>query len=147
VTDSPADLVGGMLDRSSQVIGNDKMFGVRGQDVRSQLAKYKINIRQNLQYDELGSLQLLSTLVQSKKIKIYSNCRDIIRQMTDWSYNGYGKQQLHDEFGLCYALLNVISKLRRRIELNVPTQIPMDTGYDNSTSVRIVNPVTRWVVR
>jgi len=97
-----------------KILGNDRCFGSSTQDIRAQLRKYRVRLRENYRYDELGALELLNQLVSTRSIKIVKHCRNTIGQMDRWS-SDVKKAQAEKDFGLCYAILNVVSELKDKI--------------------------------
>lgn len=95
-----------------KIIGNENMFARSGDSIAVKLRKYKINIRSNYGFNELGAIEALNDFVSTKKIKISSKCVNVIEQMSKWKMEG-SKLMLETDYGLCYALSNVMSMLKK----------------------------------
>lgn len=99
-----------------KIVGNDKCFGKRTRDdVRGQLRKFGVTIRQNISYDEIGALELINQMHASRRLRFSEKCPTVLQQMYNWRLdkNDY---ELETEYGLCYALLNLVSELKRKIK-------------------------------
>ncbi len=97
-----------------KILGNDRCFGSTSQDIRAQLRKYRVRMRENYKYDELGALELLNQLVSTKSIKLVKGCQNTIHQMDRWNSDAK-RAQAERDFGLCYAILNIVSELKNKI--------------------------------
>jgi len=117
-----------------KLIGNDRCFGAHGQDVKSQLRKYKVSLRQNRKYDELGAIAFLNQLVVDRNLKIYDPCTNMATQISDWRQDTSAVMQETD-FGLCQALINVASELKQRVDKEEKKQ-PRARGYSEQKSTK-----------
>lgn len=105
-----------------KILGNDRCFGSTTQDIRAQLRKYRVRMRENFKYDELGALELLNQLVSTKSIKLIKDCQNTIHQMDRWN-SDTKRAQAEKDFGLCYAILNIVSELKNKISPAVRPQV------------------------
>jgi hypothetical protein len=132
--------------QGSVFIGNDVMFGQPGQDLSAQFFKQGVRLQKNFGYDEAGAVQLFMQLIRDKRINISVNCDNLLKQMQNW--NMYDKQSvLETEYGLCYAAINVASKLRDKI--SSPWSPPARTEYHHAREAKqgngkLVNPAMYW---
>ena len=100
----------------SKVIGNDVCFGKSSRDdIRGQFKPMGVSMKPNKKYDELGALELLNELVTQRRLKVHKNCVHAIEQLNEWRMD-VPKYDLEHDFGLCYAILNVISLLKDKIK-------------------------------
>jgi hypothetical protein len=107
-------------------IGNKRMFGTYGEDVCSQFRRFNLPIYENYRYDEYGAIELLNLLVNQKRITVHKACTALISQLRKWSAVSNRKQS-EAEFGMCYALLNIVSELKDKID--PPTQSYQYVAY------------------
>ncbi len=114
------------------LLGNDRCFGRSSRDdMRGHLRKYGVkNLKQNYNYDELGALSLLNNLDDQGRLKILRRCESITNQLYEWRMDN-SVTVLDNEYGLCYALLNLVSSLKDQIERNSPSQ-PAYVPYNAS---------------
>ena len=120
-----------------KIIGNHRVFGKGSDDIRSQMSKMGVRIRENHRYDELGALELLNYIVAEKRIKISENCRDTIRQLDNWNAD-VKASQLETEFGLCYAILNIVSELKEHIAPK-PIRQEVRKEYTNKSTLQNID--------
>ncbi len=119
----------------TKILGNDRCFGSASQDIRAQLRKYRVSLRENYQYDELGAMELLNQLVTSRSIKLVGNqCPRAIHQLDRWN-SDTKKAQAEKDFGLCYAVLNIVSELKKEINPTVKPVI-QEKGYSGNSSAQ-----------
>ena len=88
-------------------------------------------MRENYKYDELGALELLNQLVSTKSIKLVKHCRNTISQLDKWNAD-VTKSVAEKDFGLCYALLNVVSELKDEIKPKGGPTPQMRSPYSSS---------------
>jgi predicted phage terminase large subunit-like protein len=74
--------------------------------------KKKINIVDNIGYDEPGSITLISQMIFNKLVIINSRCGETARQMSSWIIEA-GRPAAKG-FGLCRALCNAVGYLKER---------------------------------
>jgi phage terminase large subunit len=99
-----------------KVIGNERCFSDKtSDDVRGQMKRYGVRLRENDRYDELGAIELLNELITSGRLKMLSRCHNAISQFDGWKMSET-KHSLETNFGLCYAVLNIVSELRKEIK-------------------------------
>lgn len=129
---------------NDEIIGNKVMFGTRGQDIKSQFSKFDCYITQNRMFDLYGGTQLLNQMIQDGRFRIQQSCRNTIRQLDHWDMTGAKKMQEVD-FGLCHALVNVVSRLRNMI-LPEPTPVfERDPEYNFRGAPELTgNPAEYW---
>ena len=111
-----------------RIIGNNRMFKKGTDDIANKFRKFKLNLYDNWSYDELGAIETMGLLVSQKRILIYRGCKNTIDQMTKWRMEG-SKYALEKDFGLCYAISNIVSLLKKKIEgddmpMATPTYVP-----------------------
>jgi len=111
-----------------RIIGNDRMFTRDGDCLEQRFRKFKVNVFENMSYNEVASIETLNMMMAQKRIIISSKCRKTIEQLYKWKMSS--KQVNQDvEFGLCYALCHLMAELKRKIEHRAPsTVIPAYTG-------------------
>jgi hypothetical protein len=111
-----------------KILGNDRCFGSASSDIRAQLRKYKVRLRENYKYDELGALELLNQLVSTKSIKLVNQCDNTIHQLDRWNAD-VKRAQAERDFGLCYAILNIVSELKDKINPTKRSSLEPRTPY------------------
>jgi hypothetical protein len=128
-----------------KILGNDRCFGSPSQDIRAQLRKYRVRLRENFKYDELGALELLNQLVATKSIKLVGSCQATIHQLDRWNSDAK-RAQAEQDFGLCYAILNVVSELKSKINPVVRKREERTPYKDNSTNANLpqYNKALAW---
>lgn len=99
----------------SRIIGSQNMFGKTGEDVASKMRKFKVNVTENVTYNELGAIEMLSVITAQKRLKILDKCTKTIDQMNKWKIDLKRSEQ-ERQFGLCFSLSNIVSFLKRKIE-------------------------------
>ena len=114
-----------------KVLGNSRCFGSPSQDIRAQLRKFRVRLRENYKYDELGALELLNQLVSTRSIKLVKSCSNTINQMDRWT-SDVSKSQAEKDFGLCYAILNVVSELKDKINPAMRKKVEQHTPYSSN---------------
>lgn len=114
-----------------RIIGNNKCFSSAStNDIRGQMKKYGVRMRENSRYDELGAIELLNELSTQRRFKIFKKCDATIKQIAAWKMEG-SNVSLEREYGLCYAVLNLVSELREEIEREVKGVTPrMEYSYN-----------------
>jgi len=95
-----------------KIIGNSIMFGDVKDDLCGKFRKYKVNVHENYNYNEISSLDTLTGMFNTKRIKIYDKCQRLISQIRDWKMD-YSRVEQERQFGLCLALCNQISDLKK----------------------------------
>ena len=65
-------------------------------------------------------MELLSNLTNSGNLKVSRNCVEAIKQLNNWSTD-IKQVELEKNYGLAYALLNVVSELKSEIVRKEPT--------------------------
>ena len=120
---------------NEEVIGNDTMFGTRGNDIRSQYSRYGVYVRQNKFSDINGGIQLINMLAREKRFITHAQCTNVLGQLDTWNMETSGVEQL-SRFGLCHAIAALASKLKPKIVPEKPIVIAeSDYGRDpNPTS-------------
>lgn len=128
-----------------KIVANDRCFSKTAKDdVRGQMRKSGIRLRENIGYDELGAIELLNELTSSNKLKVLNNCDRTIQQLYNWKMDN-SQQVLDTDFGLCYALLNVISELKEKIKRDAsPEPVVREyqgrqTGATSASSMRDIH--------
>ncbi len=102
-----------------KVLGSDRCFGSNPrEDTRGRFRQYKVKLSQNRKYDELGAIGLLSELTTTKSLKISRECRLAIEQLNSWRMD-VSEISKEVDYGLAYALLNVVSELKDKIKPNI----------------------------
>lgn len=99
----------------SRIIGNERMFSTTGTDISMKYRKFNIVIHENLFFNELAAIDTLSSMVTQKRLVVNSNCNDLITQLSDWKMD-LSKTELERQYGLCYALCNMVSELRKKMD-------------------------------
>ncbi len=135
VTDDNLAMVASFIKRNTsgnlrKIIGNDKCFNKHSKDdVKGQLKRvYNVNLKRNKKYDELGATELFNELTASKNFSVLKRCSETINQVSNWQMNK-SQIQLETEFGLCYAIINLISELRDQIKPRQQSAPRMRTPY------------------
>jgi hypothetical protein len=105
----------------SKILGNDKMFGSYGEDISSKFNKYGVKINENYNYNELGAIETLEMLITQKRLIINKKCEKTVQQLSRWNTE-VSRKLLETEFGICYAIANIISFLKKKIDYT-PKQI------------------------
>lgn len=116
--------------KNAQIYGNHRMF-MEGENT-AHLLRGKLVLRPNQRYDEAGSILLTNKMFQKNKITVHSDCEETDRQFRDWGYKN-GRPD-RNEFGLCYALCNLVSVLRNRM-IDLP-ELPPGAYTKERTRVR-----------
>ena len=135
--------------KPNKILGNDRCFGSgagAGQDIRAQLRKYRVQLRENFKYDELGALELLNQLVSTKSIKLVKNCRNTIQQLDKWNSDS-SRAQAEKDYGLCYAILNIVSELKNKISPPAKKVIPRQSyagGTAQTNNQPLYNKALGW---
>jgi hypothetical protein len=111
-----------------RILGNKTMFGVVGEDLETQYRRCGLLLQENTLYDEIGALDMLNTLFEYNQIIIHPDCVNLIENLRTWKYNNK-KTVEENQYGLCFALLNLISELKNKKEF-IPKDntIPSYTG-------------------
>ena len=98
-----------------KILGNDRCFtGSPTDNMQKYYRNYKVRLQKNYRYDELGAIELLSNLTATGNLKVSKNCREAIKQLNNWSTD-LKQTELEKDYGLAYALLNIVSELKDRI--------------------------------
>jgi len=126
------------VSTSSICIGNDRMFGDLGSDLVTQYRKLGVRVQKNRRYDELGGTQLLNQMISDKRVIIDSKCGALINQLEKWNVRE-SRAVIEVNYGLCYAMVNLMSFLREKIERPAPKIKQPGSGYKNQKS--LINPV------
>jgi hypothetical protein len=125
-----------------EIIGNDVMFGTRGNDIRSQYSKHGLYIQQNRMYDMNGGIQLINMLSKDKRFIVHAQCIDTLSQLDEWNMETTGSAQL-SQYGLGYAIVNMLSRLKQKITPEpVIVMAPKDYGRGDQNDVNYtgINP-------
>lgn len=101
----------------NKIIGNDLMFGTKGDDLAFKFRNYQVFLMQNFFYNELSAIETLSNMMTQKRIVIGSQCKKLISQLSTWK-SEKNKFDNENNFGLCYALCNLMTEMRKKIEIN-----------------------------
>ena len=96
----------------SSIYGNERLFNDKTDGLSRKFRKYNIHIKENYKYDELSAIELLSLMISNKMIIISSRCKKLIDQLSNWKSDTI-KSKNELDFGLCYALLNILSVLKK----------------------------------
>lgn len=107
-----------------KVVGNSVMFSKGNNDLYEMYSRSGIYVTENYQYDEFGAIQKLDQMTREKSVLVLRDCGETIAQLRSWSLMSGGRKVKQDEFGLCYALLHLMSDLRpmsQSIMRSVPT--------------------------
>jgi hypothetical protein len=95
-----------------KILGNDRCFtGNPTENIQGYFRNYKVRLQKNFRYDELGAIELLSNLTTTGNLKVSKNCNEAIKQLHNWSTD-VKQAELERDYGLAYALLNVVSELK-----------------------------------
>lgn len=150
ITDDNVARVASQINNGSNVapkkiLGNARCFGNPSQDIKAQLRRFKVRLRDNYRYDELGALELLNQLVHTKSIKLLNKCNSTISQLDKWN-SDVKKAEAERDYGLCYAILNIVSELKDKIN---PKRTPMErrSPYSSSTQQQqqqLYNKALTW---
>jgi hypothetical protein len=127
--------------KMTRTIGNSSMFGKLGEDIASKFRKYKLNVSENITYNELGAIEMLGVLTSQKRILIQKNCVKTIEQLGKWKLDGKKRDQ-EISFGLCYALTNIISFLKRKLEYKPIIQYYTPYSNDKDEFLKGINKET-----
>jgi phage terminase large subunit len=136
----------GKGQRQSTIIGNSYMFGTtRGDDVASQLRKQGFRVQPNNRYDEGGAIQTYMQMLADERITVYVGCDELLEQMQTWIATE-SRAVLETSYGLCYASINIASKLASptRASWTPPVSTQYKNENDNVRSSAFVNPMLRW---
>lgn len=98
-----------------KIIGSKLMFGTSMKDVASKFYEYKVNVNESYNYDEMGSIEALSTLIKQQRFNIGKNCNETINQLSNWRMDT-NKLDQGRNFGFCYAICHIIGELKKNIE-------------------------------
>jgi|GEM_PF-5211215 len=98
------------------VVANDACFSAESRhDIRSQLRRHKLRVRQVSGYNEEGAIELMNNIIDTKRLRILATNDELIQQMHSWK-PGYSRVEMETRFGLCYSLIHLIYSLRKKIE-------------------------------
>lgn len=106
----------------NKILGNKRMFSKDTEALEWKFRKFNIPLFENYKYEELSAIETLGLYVSNRNIAINERCGTTIKQLSRWKMEG-SKTDQDVDFGLCYALSNVISFLRdkkRTVESYVP---------------------------
>jgi phage terminase large subunit len=126
----------------TKIIGNDKMFGNVKEDLSTKFRKYNIKISENYNFNEISATDSLINMFNMKKIVINEKCYKTIEQLRDWKIDT-SKLDQERKFGLCYALCNVVSDLRKQIQ--TPRIINTFKPYSNQNIINKSNKDS-WMI-
>ena len=124
-----------------KILGNDRCFGSNPrEDIRGQFKNYQVRLSKNRRYDELGAIELLNELVVNKNLKVSRDCEEAIKQLNEWKMDA-SQVNLENDYGLAYAILNVVSELKEQIKPTVRPKMAYKpySGKAKSETDRIVN--------
>ena len=126
----------------SKIIANERAFSSKGIDIASKYRKYNIIFHENIYYNEIAAIDTLSMMVSQNKLIVNKNCKQTIEQLINWRMD---KTNLEREFGLCYAMCNIVSELRKKVDR---PQIIIPTSYNSATSSYspVVQNENSWMV-
>lgn len=110
----------GQVHYSSRVFGSKDMFG-EGKTISNLLNKFKIRLRENVNYDENGSILMANKMFKLGMIIVHTACPIFDRQVLTWEIEKDKPQK--KGVGLCMCLANIVSALRNQGKLS-PIQVP-----------------------
>lgn len=120
----------------TSVIGNDRLFSKESKDLAYKYRRFHINIHENYQYNELSSIDSLVNMVNMKQLIVNENCKKTIEQLRNWRLDG-NKNDLERNYGLCYALLHIISTIKKK---NIYNNFQNNSyGYVNEQPKKKIN--------
>ena len=122
----------------SRLIGNDRMFNVKGDDLSSKFRRYGVNIYENFAFNEISAIETLNNMITQRRIVFNRNCVKMIEQLSSWKMEN-SRYDMEDKYGLCYSLLYLISELKYKIENKTqiycdPIAIANSYGYTQPSS-------------
>lgn len=122
----------------NRLVGNDRMFNVKGDDLSSKFRRYGVNIYENFAFNEISAIETLNNMITQRKIIFSRNCTKMIEQLSSWKMEN-SRYDMEDKYGLCYALLYLISELKYKIDNKVqtyydPIVIANSYGYTQPSS-------------
>lgn len=113
-----------------KIVGNDSMFSMKGDDLASKFRKYGVNIVEDFGFNELASIEMLNSMIAKRQIVFKNTCSAIIQQLQDWKMSS-NRLEMEDLYGLCYALLHLISDIKVKMQASVPLVINSDVSVTN----------------
>lgn len=128
-----------------KIIGNERMFDKKSEDLSSKFRKFKIHIHENYNYNEAVAIDNLISMINQKRIVISPLCKNLIDQLRDWKMD-LSKMEIERSYGLCYALCNLVSEIKTRAKSNIiiPNKPSILQGY--SYNIPKQNKGTSWMV-
>jgi len=126
-----------------KIIANKNCFGGSNNSasakntIKRQLKKHGVQIKQDKSFDLFGSVQLLNQLVDDGNFKVLSKNKNMLEKLFDWRLD-QTSVQTGDQFGLCMALVHVVSYLRKEIEIPSLSS-PVTTPYSGDSGEESIN--------
>ena len=113
--------------------GNKAMFSVSAMngDMHAAYSRQGINVRENDNYDEGGSILMVNRLEFAKKLRIHERCGELLRQRDDWAIE---ENKPAEGYGMARALCNLVSVLHETGKLEekrprLPDYSPKKTAF------------------
>lgn len=111
----------------SAIYANDKMFDLGRKDMKKLFKKVGVKIKQNLSYNEIGSILQASKMFRNNQIIVHNSLVETDRQYRTWIADS-NKTNINSKdfkpvkgFPLCRALCIIVNILKEQGELSEPS--------------------------
>jgi len=130
----------------NKVIGNKAMFNKNSDDDMSRKFRpFGVRLKENKKFDELSGVESLNGFIRNKRIIIDPRCNMLITQLRDWKHD-MKKSELESKYGLCMALVNIVSFVKDKRSYNDSVGQPMGQMVSYSNPIKqYKNPNAGWM--